>query len=117
MILTYLSTTVDIGPAQYPRPANTELVQASDRSASGVVYVEDFSLQIDVSTYNFVNMHDTQYVNLMQFFVNEAQGKLNVFTLTDDLGQVYTVRFTESRLSFTHNAYRLWNGSFSVESA
>lgn len=116
MILTLGSVIADIGYAQYPQDPNTELVQASDRSATGVLYVEDFSLQINSTTYRFVDMGESEYIALMEFFVNDAQGKLNPFTLTDDSGQTGNVRFLESMLSFSNSAYKLWNGSFSVES-
>lgn len=115
MILTYQGNSVDIGRAQYPAATSTELVQASDRSGTGIVYTEDFSVEIGSTAYTFEDMGQTEYVNLMEFFINVVKGRLYPFTLTDDRGNDSIVRFTESRLKFTETYLYLWSGSFSVE--
>lgn len=115
MILTYLSYTIDIGKAQYPATENTELVQATDRSASGLPYTEDFNVSIGTFTYSFEDMAAADYRDLLTFFVNVVVGRLNEFELTDDRGNNSTVRFTESQLSFEESYLDLWSGSFTVE--
>jgi hypothetical protein len=115
MILSYNSTTADIGCAQYPNPKDTELIQAKERSASGITYTEDFSVEINTTTYNFIDMELLDYIALMEFFVNTVVGMMNQFTLTDDKGDSYTVRFTQSKLPFSETSFELWAGSFTVE--
>lgn len=115
MILTLDDVSVDIGPAQYPQAPNTELVQAVDKSATGVTYVEDFSLEIGTITYSFVDMRVEEYILLLEFFVNTAQGQLNTFTLTTDRNESKTVRFNTPRIGFTETFLDLWSGSFTVE--
>lgn len=102
-------------PAQYPYAPDTMLAQAKDKSASGVTHVENFELQTDTFTYTFKDMSDNDYQGLMGFFINEAQGQLNTFNLTDDYGATREVRFMESRLRFTSTFLGLWQGKFSVE--
>lgn len=115
MILTLGEESVDIGCAQYSYPVDRELVQAKERSASGITYTEDFSVEIGTRTYNFINMDHEDYVTLMSFFVNTAVGMMYKFYLTDDLGEQFLVRFTQPKLPFRLTSYRLWAGSFTVE--
>lgn len=102
-------------PAQYPQNQNTKLVQAKERTATGVTHVEDFSVRIGTYTYNFVDMSQDDYVLLMDWFVNISEGMVNSFYLTDDFGIERLVRFTTATLSFTNTSYIHWNGSFTVE--
>jgi len=116
MIFEYSGTVVTLDdPAQYPQAENTELVQAKERSASGVTQAEDFSVKIGTFTYNFVNMSRADYTALIEFFVNTVTGMLHEFLLTDDLSVQRTVRFTTSQLSFSNTSNDLWNGNFTVE--
>ena len=102
-------------PAQYPSSQDTMLVQARERSASGISQVEDFVVQVGTWTYAFKDMSDADYVLLMDWFINKAEGMLNQFQLTDDLGNVNIVRFTTPRLNFITNFLDLWDGKFTVE--
>ena len=116
MIFEYSGTIVTLDdPAQYPQQENTELIQAKERSASGIIQTEDFSVRIGTFTYNFVNMSRSDYTALVEFFLNTVTGILYAFLLTDDLGVQRTVRFTSSQLSFTNTSHDFWNGNFTVE--
>jgi hypothetical protein len=102
-------------PAQYPLGNNTELIQAKERSSSGITHIESFEVQINSFTYNFTNMPQVDYNGLIEWFVNVADGMLNTFELTDDYSITRTVRFLKPTLDFTQNSVGLWDGSFSVE--
>jgi hypothetical protein len=116
MKFTLGSTEVELSaPAQYPLNANTTLSQAREKSASGVTHVEDFAIETTTKTYNFVDMPTTDFQLLLSFFLDEAEGMLNAFQLTDDIGGTTTVRFTEPVLAFVNTSYELWSGSFTVE--
>lgn len=109
-----VTVTLD-APAQYPLANSTTFVQAMDRSASGVVHVENFEVQTNSMTYNFANASDADYLKIMEWFVNTTVGMLEQFYLTDDLGVRRLVRFTAPNLNFTKTSYGLWSGSFTVE--
>lgn len=117
MIFTLDTLIVELDdPAQYPFSPTTELVQARDKSASGITHVESFDVQTDTDTYNFDDMSNEDYQRVMDWFVNTANGMMNEFNLTNDLSVTKTVRFTTSRINFTQNDFGLWRGSFTVES-
>jgi hypothetical protein len=117
MIFELGSLLVELeAPAQYPHDAGTTLIQARDTSASGVPHIESFEVQTDKSTYVFVDMSQSDYVAVLEWFVNTAEGMLNSFDLTDDLGVTTEVRFTSPEIRFKKNSYGLWSGSFTVES-
>lgn len=115
MKLTYNNVTVDIGYAQYPAKHDTELIQVKERSASGVVYTEDFNVSIGSTTYNFLDMSTEDYVTLMEFFLNEVNGMMEEFRLEDDRGVTSLVKFTTPKLPFTETYLGLWAGYFTVE--
>ncbi len=102
-------------PAQYPMTSNYEIVQARDRSASGITHVEDFEVTTNTMDFNFVNLPDTDYNTLLTWFLDVAVGMLNEFYLTDDLGVTRLMRFTTPTLNFVKDHFNLWQGSFSVE--
>ena len=103
-------------PAQYPYEPSTELIQAKDKSASGITHVESFEVQTDTDIYSFKDTSDGDYQKIMAWFINTANGMMNEFSLTNDHGVTKTVRFTTARIKFTQNSFGLWNGSFTVES-
>jgi len=116
MIFTYGATVVTLdSPAQYPLVNSTMLVQAKDKSASGVTHVESFNVRTNLFNYSFVDISDTDYIKIIEFFLNVVDGMLLEFLLTDDLSVTRTVRFTEPTLNFTKNSYGLWSGNFQVE--
>ena len=102
-------------PAQYPYSPDVVMVQAKESSASCAIHVEDFGVQTNSYTFVFENSSQEDYETILEWFVNTAQGMMNAFNLTDDLGVTRLVRFTEPRLAFSLNQYKLWNGSFRVE--
>jgi len=102
-------------PAQYPLQPSYSKVQAKDKSASGITHVESFQVQTNNHIFTFADMSQDDYQRLLNFFLNDADGMLNEFYLTDDLDEVRFVRFDSPKISFSQNSIGLWNGSFSVE--
>jgi len=102
-------------PAQYPYKQGVRLVQAKEKTATGIVHVEDFKLKDGTFTFAFVDMHDSDHTKLLEFFVNDTVGMLHKFDLTDDLGIKREMRFITPEISFTTNFKGLWEGSFQVE--
>jgi hypothetical protein len=110
-----LETITLASPAQYPAGYDYSIVQAKDKSASGVTHVESFVVRTNLANYSFVDMSEADYLALLTWFLDIADGMINDFQLTDDLGRTATVRFTEPRLHFEATSYGLWAGSFQVE--
>lgn len=117
MILTYDTTSIDIGYSQYPYTTNTEIVQVKERSASGVPHTEDYSVVMDTMKFSFVDMPTAEFVLLSDFYLNTVRGMTTEFTLQDDKENTYTVNFASSSLAFNETSHELWSGSFTVEVA
>lgn len=117
MILTYDGTSIDIGQAQYPSGAKSELIQVKERSASGVPHTEDYSVELSEMTYNFKDFPTAEYLLLVNFHLNVVVGMTTEFTLVDDKGVSHTVNFTSPIIDFEETSFELWAGSFSVEKA
>lgn len=116
MIFQLGSLIVELdSPAQYPLTPDIELVQAMEESASGITHVEDFSVQKNTITYNFIDISDADYQAILSWFINVAEGMMNPFSLTDDFGSTSVVRFTTPRISFPKNNFGLRDGSFTVK--
>ena len=116
MIFEYHGHVVTLDdPAQYPLRDRKEKVQAKERSAASVLHTESFEVEIKSRTYVFQEMRTTDYNKLFDFFDNYADGMLNEYKLTDDLGDTNIVKFTEPVLNFELVEFDLWAGSFSVE--
>jgi len=117
MILTHNSTSIDIGEAQYPSGAKSELIQVKERSASGVPHTEDYNVEINEMSFSFVDMKELIYLALVDFHLNVVLGMSEEFTLDDDKGNSYTVNFTSPIIDFKNTSFELWSGKFNVEKA
>ena len=102
-------------PASYPYERRSELIQTSDKTASGITHVEDFSVQTNELGVNFEDMPEADYLLLLDWHVNKAEGMLNLFTMVDDLGDSYLVRFISSELKGRLNQSNRYSVSFWVE--
>jgi len=102
-------------PAQYPHRQDHEMIQVKETSATGTAHIEEFNILKSTYVYFFEDMPDDDYLDLLDFFISNARGQVNEFTLEDDIGFAKLVRFTQPRLNFTTNHYNLWTGSFEVE--
>ncbi len=117
MILSYDNIDYDIGCAQYPAKFAVDIVQVKEKSASGIIYREDFSVATNNITYRFEDMETLNYQMLMNFFLNIVNGMMEQFVLKDDTGYSIACHFADPKLSFTKTSFELWAGTFSVERA
>lgn len=79
------------------RPASKKPLrkfQAHDRTAAGVLHVEDFGDEVRVFRVN-VRENGTVKTELETFFNTEADGAVNTFTYTDENGSSHTVRWID----------------------
>ena len=107
-------------PASLPYNLEQELIQVSDKSASGITHVESFNVKTDRISVSFVDMEHPVYESLVNWFVSVSNGMEKEFTVTDDLGKVYDARFTSGKLNFKNigvgqNGNQLWTGNFILE--
>jgi hypothetical protein len=101
--------------AQFSYPQSVSIVQAKERTATGIVHTESFHVKLGEYVYTFKDMGDADYAVLMDWFVNVVDAMFKSFYLTDDLGITRHVRFTVPRLSFEQTDFGLWTGDFTVE--
>ena len=102
-------------PSSYPVNDNPEVVQAKERSAAGIPHVESFGLNLERRTYMLIDLPDSDYKLLRDFFTDQVKGAENEFILTDDAGNVSTVSFLVNSLSFQNVDFNAWTGTFTVE--
>jgi len=102
-------------PAQFPQSENVKLVQAKDYSSSGIKHSEDFSVKSGTENFVFSDMPTDDYLKLLEFFVNEANGMMEEFELVDDLGVSRMGTFADPEINFRNTSYDLWAGSFTFE--
>jgi hypothetical protein len=106
-------------PASFPYHKNTKQIQVRDKSASGISYVEDFSVEEKGLSVLFENLPNADYVGLLDWHVNIAEGMLYEFDMVDDLGESYHVRFSSPELKGTIVGHvdsgPLWALSFGLE--
>jgi hypothetical protein len=102
-------------PASYPGNGGTELIQAKEKSSSGIVHVESFNVKSKIQEYTLEELTLTDYLDFMDFFVNVVGGQMEEFEFTNDYGETETVRFTSSELSHQNTEYNMYSVGFSVE--
>jgi len=106
-------------PASFPYSKRSKRIQVKDKSASGISYVEDFSVEENVLSIQFSDLPNLDYVGLLNWHVNIAEGMLYKFDMIDDLGDLYHVRFVSPELKGTMIGHvddgPLWSLSFSLE--
>ena len=102
-------------PISYPYPKRTELVQAKERSASGLTHIESFDVKTTTRTYSYEDLPTAEFQALVDWFENVANGMEHVFEVTDDLGEQFNARFSSPILNFNLTSHDLWGGSFSLE--
>jgi hypothetical protein len=96
------------------------MVQVKDYSASGVAHVEDFEVTQGSLSVVFENMPETDYIALLDWHVNIAEGMMHAFEMTDDMGDVYMVRFITAEITGENtgigaNGVPFYNVSFELE--
>lgn len=95
-VLTAVLPDADTGNREGP-----ELIQTLGRTASGIAYVYDKSVQIDRMTLAWANLTQAERDDLEDFHLNDAEGALNTWTLRDTRRNLqWTARFLSRRLNF-----------------
>jgi hypothetical protein len=102
-------------PISYPYPQRKEIVQAKERSASGITHIESFDVTTTTRSYSYEDLPTDEFQALVNWFENVANGMENVFEVTDDLGEQFDARFTSPILDFNLTGHDLWGGSFALE--
>lgn len=102
-------------PAQYPAQRPYELQQIRERSAGGTIHVETFAAPLRRRTLNFSEMSETDYLGLLDWYINKVNGMAEIFTFEDERGDIFTVRFLEPMLNFPETSYQRYGGKVELE--
>lgn len=101
--------------AQYPATRGDEILQVSDRTASGEMQTETLGITLKTRVLAFALMSETDYLALLNWFLNVAQAGVNPFTFTDEKGFVGEVKFLDTKLTFRERAFQRYSGSVTLE--
>lgn len=99
----------------YSAPRPVEIVQAKERSASGIPHVESFGVLLQSRTINFDSIPLEEYVELLNWFVNVANGQENNFYFFDERNDMFVVSFSASTLNLPETSYRRFSGAVVLE--
>lgn len=99
----------------YPAVRRNEVIQVTDRNAAGALQVETLGIKIKSRVINFTMMPKTDYIGLVEWFLDVANASANTFDFTDEYGDVGTVRFIEPILDFAETSFEVYEGSITLE--
>ena len=99
----------------YPAKRKQELLQAKDRSAAGDLQIENLGIKIKTRVIVFNLMSKADYVALVDWFLNVAQGGSLPFIFTDEYGDAGEVRIMDSIIDFDENSLEAYSGSITLE--
>ncbi len=100
---------------QYPVAKPMEKVQATDRTASGSLEVEDLGVNLSTRILIFKNLPLADYTALDNWFDNIANGAVNPFTYYDEDGASMTVVILTPKLDFQQTSYQKYSGELLLE--
>lgn len=100
---------------QFPLTKTIEMVQAIDRTAGGVLQVEDLGPPIRCFILRFKLLPEVDYNGLKNWFEYVAQGALNSFTFYDEDARDYTIRILSDKLDFPEVQHQRYSGDLLVE--
>lgn len=102
--------------AQYPASNPAEIIQATERSAGGVLHVENFNVNpIKKRELVFDMMEKTDYILLYDWFINIAKGALNSFFFEDEDGNINECRIISNIMDFQETSYESYSGKMTLE--
>lgn len=105
-----------IDNAQYPANYPIEIIQATERSAGGVLHVENYNVNpVKGRELVFDMMEKTDYEALIDWFTNIAKGALNSFFFEDENGNVFECRITTNKIDFPETSFESYSGKLSLE--
>lgn len=99
----------------YPAGRRTELLQVQDRTAAGILQVEDLGITIASRTIQFNLMSKVDYDALVDWFVNIVNGGSETFEFTDEYGIVRDAIITNTILDFEETNFNLYSGQLVLE--
>lgn len=102
-------------PAQYPAGRPVELMQVRDRTAGGTSHVETYSTPMRTRSLNFQLMPESDYLGILDWFVNVALGMANTFNFEDERGDVFLVRFNNRKLDLKETKFNRFAGTVELE--
>lgn len=102
-------------PAQYPAQRPVELMQVRERSAAGTSHVETYSSPIPRRALMWNSMGQQDYINVLDWFLNIAQGMQNPFWFEDERGDVFYVRFEDRTINLKEVTFERYTGSLNLE--
>lgn len=100
MILTYNSSTIDIGKCQQGIPIERELLSGERLSNSGIVHRSVFGTNITAQNYNFYHFTEDNLNKLVNF---QEQYQPYIFQLTNDLGKTNNVMFIDNKMDYRYD--------------
>lgn len=99
----------------YPARRPIQKMQNLDRTAAGSLRVESYGVTVKTFPLNFVDITENDYLDLVDFFDNTANGALNFFIYHDENGVTWNVRFTMDTLDFSQTAINRYSGTVDLE--
>ncbi len=99
----------------YPATRTNRIFQVQDRTAAGAVKVETLGITIHTRTIAFNLMSKTDYVALVEWFLDVVNGGEKVFEFTDEYGDTGNVRITDSIIDFTETSLARYSGTLNLE--
>ncbi len=99
----------------YPATRTNRIFQVQDRTAAGTVQVETLGVTVRSRRIVFNLMSKTDYLALVDWFLNVANGGENVFEFTDEYGYVGDVRIMDSMLDFAETSLERYAGTINLE--
>lgn len=99
----------------YPASRPVELFQVQDRTAAGILQIEDLGVQVRRRSINFNLMSQADYDALLDWFLNVVNGGMETFEFTDEKGFAGDVKITDQIIDFTETSFERYSGSLNVE--
>ena len=102
--------------AQYPASQPIEIIQSTERSAGGVLHVENYNVDpVKRRELVFDMMSEADFIALKDWFIKIAKGALNPFFFEDEDGSVGECRITSNIMDFQESAYKRYSGKMTLE--
>lgn len=101
--------------AQYPAKNVKEKIQSTERSAAGTLHVESFGISTNRRELAFDLMSRADYMALLDWFDNVADGAKNAFFFEDEELNVAEVRIITNAYDFQEDTYQSYSGKMTLE--
>lgn len=99
----------------YPSTAPTKIFSAQDRTAAGTLQYEALGITLRTRAIEFINMPVVDYLALLDWFENVAEGGKNEFQFTDEYGAVGDVVITDDEINLRETQLGRYSGRLNLE--